>query len=71
MKQIFVCLQVTHSGEIGLLQHWIFVGDFGEPVNERHDGNARRPHLRRLGHAHHGHVTAVASAHQDQFLGSR
>ena len=65
----FVLFQITHRGQIPLLQHGIFVLNFGEPVHERHDGHARRPQFRCFGHAHHGHVPAVAAAHENEFLG--
>ena len=32
-------------------------------------GHARGPHVRRLGHGHHGQIAAVAAAHDDQLLG--
>src|SRR5437868_8743193 len=42
----------------------------GEPVHKGNDRHAGRPQLRRLRHAHHGHVAAVASDRKSTRLNS-
>src|SRR5262249_37294083 len=55
--------RIAHGGQIPFAQGWVFVRNFREPIHERHDGHARRPDFRTLGETHHGHVSAVAAAH--------
>ncbi len=60
---------VAHEETVELLELRVFVFKLGEPVDEGDDGDSGGPHFGMASDGHHGEVTSVAAAHDDELGG--